>query len=71
MGSPRVSGTGQGEPVVFVHGSVSDLRTWERQLPALGSSYLAVAYAITRARTRTIEDAVSRMRQFSCDGSAG
>jgi pimeloyl-ACP methyl ester carboxylesterase len=36
---------GEGEPVVFVHGSASDLRTWEQQLPAIGSSYRAIAYS--------------------------
>jgi pimeloyl-ACP methyl ester carboxylesterase len=36
---------GDGEPVVFVHGSASDLRTWEQQLPAIGTSYRAVAYS--------------------------
>jgi pimeloyl-ACP methyl ester carboxylesterase len=36
---------GEGEPVVFVHGSASDLRTWERQLPAIGTAYRAIAYS--------------------------
>ena len=36
---------GDGEPVVFVHGSASDLRTWEQQLPAIGASYRAIAYS--------------------------
>ena len=36
---------GDGEPVVFVHGSSSDLRTWEQQLPAIGTSYRAIAYS--------------------------
>jgi pimeloyl-ACP methyl ester carboxylesterase len=27
---------GEGEPVVFVHGGISDLRTWEQQLPTVG-----------------------------------
>jgi pimeloyl-ACP methyl ester carboxylesterase len=36
---------GQGEPVVFVHGSASDLRTWEQQLPAIGRRYRAIAYS--------------------------
>ena len=41
---------GDGEPVVFVHGSASDLRTWEQQVPAIGSSYHAVAYSRRYAR---------------------
>jgi pimeloyl-ACP methyl ester carboxylesterase len=36
---------GDGEPVVLVHGSASDLRTWEQQLPAIGASYRAIAYS--------------------------
>jgi pimeloyl-ACP methyl ester carboxylesterase len=41
---------GEGEPVVFVHGSASDLRTWEQQLPAIGRSYRAIAYSRRYAR---------------------
>lgn len=41
---------GDGEPVVFVHGSASDLRTWEQQVPAIGTSYRAVAYSRRYAR---------------------
>ena len=36
---------GDGEPVVFVHGAISDLRTWEQQLGAVGSSYRAITYS--------------------------
>ena len=36
---------GDGEPVVFVHGALSDLRTWEQQLPAVGRSYRAITYS--------------------------
>ena len=36
---------GEGEPVLFVHGGISDLRTWEQQLPAVGRSYRAIAYS--------------------------
>ena len=50
--SVSVSGTsfayreeGAGEPVVFVHGDISDLRTWEQQLPVVGASYRAIAYS--------------------------
>jgi pimeloyl-ACP methyl ester carboxylesterase len=41
---------GDGEPVVFVHGSASDLRTWKQQLPAVGASYRAIAYSRRYAR---------------------
>lgn len=41
---------GRGEPVVLVHGSASDLRTWGRQLPAIGASYRTVAYSRRYAR---------------------
>lgn len=34
---------GSGEPVVFVHGSISDLTIWEPQLDAIGANYRAVA----------------------------
>jgi pimeloyl-ACP methyl ester carboxylesterase len=35
---------GTGAPVVFVHGSFSDLRIWERQRPAVAQSYRFIAY---------------------------
>ena len=41
---------GEGEPVVFVHGSVDDLRSWEQQLPAIATSYRAIAYSRRYAR---------------------
>lgn len=41
---------GSGEPVVFVHGGLSDLRTWEQQLPVIGVSFRAVAYSRRYAR---------------------
>jgi pimeloyl-ACP methyl ester carboxylesterase len=41
---------GAGEPVVFVHGGLSDLRAWEWQLPAVGRSYRAIAYSRRFAR---------------------
>lgn len=41
---------GEGEPVVFVHGGISDLRTWQQQLPVLGRSYRAIAYSRRFAR---------------------
>lgn len=36
---------GSGEPVVFVHGSISDLTIWEPQLEPVGESYRAIAYS--------------------------
>ncbi|GLF95857.1 alpha/beta fold hydrolase [Streptomyces yaizuensis] len=42
--------TGRGEPVVFVHGDLSDLRTWDAQLPVFGASYRAIAYSRRYAR---------------------
>lgn len=41
---------GSGEPVVFVHGAISDLRTWDQQLPVIGSQYRAIAYSRRFAR---------------------
>lgn len=41
---------GQGEPVVLVHGSASDLRTWQHQVPAIAKSHRAIAYSRRYAR---------------------
>jgi pimeloyl-ACP methyl ester carboxylesterase len=41
---------GEGEPVVFVHGGISDLRAWEQQLPTVGRSYRAITYSRRFAR---------------------
>lgn len=41
---------GNGEPVVFVHGTASDLRTWDQQLAAIGTQYRAIAYSRRYAR---------------------
>ncbi len=41
---------GEGEPVIFVHGGESDLRTWEQQLPVVGRSYRAITYSRRFAR---------------------
>ncbi len=41
---------GQGKPVVFVHGSASDMRTWEHQLHDIGASHRAIAYSRRYAR---------------------
>lgn len=39
-----------GEPVVLIHGSSSDIRTWDRQLPAIGEKHRAIAYSRRYAR---------------------
>lgn len=36
---------GSGEAVVFVHGSISDLTVWQRQLAPVGERYQAIAYS--------------------------
>lgn len=36
---------GVGEPLVLVHGSASDYRTWHRQLDEFGKQYRAIAYS--------------------------
>jgi pimeloyl-ACP methyl ester carboxylesterase len=41
---------GEGDPVVFVHGSADDLRSWDHQLSAIGASYRAIAYSRRYAR---------------------
>ncbi len=47
---------GNGEPVVFVHGAVSDLRIWAKQLPTVGGSCRAITYSRRFARpTQDIE----------------
>jgi pimeloyl-ACP methyl ester carboxylesterase len=41
---------GSGTPVVFIHGTASDLRIWEEQVPVIGESYRAIAYSRRYAR---------------------
>jgi len=41
---------GEGAPVVFLHGDISDLRTWQSQLPSVGASYRAITYSRRYAR---------------------
>lgn len=36
---------GQGDPVLLVHGSISDHRTWQPQIEAFASSFRAIAYS--------------------------
>jgi pimeloyl-ACP methyl ester carboxylesterase len=42
--------SGQGEPLVLVHGSSSDIRTWDNQLKAFSNSYRVIAYSRRYAR---------------------
>jgi pimeloyl-ACP methyl ester carboxylesterase len=51
MGEAQVNGTslkyieqGDGVPVVFVHGSMTDQRVWEKQRPAITKGYRYIAY---------------------------
>ncbi|MGY1643963.1 alpha/beta fold hydrolase [Geodermatophilus sp. SYSU D00703] len=41
---------GQGEPVVLVHGGISDLRSWSRQLGPVAARYRVIAYSRRFAR---------------------
>jgi pimeloyl-ACP methyl ester carboxylesterase len=41
---------GEGTPVVFVHGAISDLRTWNQQVPSIGASHRAITYSRRYAR---------------------
>jgi pimeloyl-ACP methyl ester carboxylesterase len=41
---------GEGEPVLFVHGGVSDLRIWANQLSVVGRSHRAISYSRRFAR---------------------
>ena len=36
---------GQGNPVVFVHGSLNDLRSWSLQMGPFSKQYRAIAYS--------------------------
>jgi len=36
---------GSGDPVLFVHGSASDYRTWRSQLDDFSNQYRAIAYS--------------------------
>ena len=36
---------GEGEPVVFVHGDISDLRTWEQQMAPVSLGHRVIAYS--------------------------
>lgn len=52
MASVNINGTlftyveqGSGPPVVFVHGSASDYRTWHGQLDGFGKHFRAIAYS--------------------------
>ena len=36
---------GNGEPVIFIHGTISDYRTWEKQIDTFSTKYKAIAYS--------------------------
>jgi non-heme chloroperoxidase len=36
---------GKGDPVIFVHGSLSDFSYWEDQVPAFAATYRAITYS--------------------------
>ena len=36
---------GAGEPVIFIHGAVSDFRAWLEQIGAFSENYRAIAYS--------------------------
>ncbi len=44
---------GSGDSLVLVHGGVSDLRTWDKQLQSLGERYSVLAYSRRYARPNT------------------
>jgi pimeloyl-ACP methyl ester carboxylesterase len=44
---------GQGEPVVFIHGTSQDVRTWHDQLDPVAREYRAIAYSRRYARPNT------------------
>lgn len=49
---------GEGEPVVFVHGAISDLRTWGGQVPALvAAGFQTIAYTQRYYGTEPWQDA--------------
>lgn len=41
---------GEGDAVVFVHGGISDLRTWEHNVPEVARSHRAITYSRRYAR---------------------
>ncbi len=71
---------GEGQPVVFVHGTASDMRIWAPQLPVIGQSYRAIAYSRRFARPNDdiapdaddqmmphVEDLAAFLRQIGAD----
>lgn len=49
---------GSGPPLVFIHGSINDRRTWEQQIEAFAERYRVVAY--TRRHSYGSEDAAPK-----------
>jgi pimeloyl-ACP methyl ester carboxylesterase len=54
---------GHGQPVLFVHGSVSDHRTWQPQVGAFAARFRAVAYS----RRYHWPECADRGRRRLCD----
>src|SRR5665811_72374 len=54
---------GEGEPVVFVHGTISDYRVWEAQMDTFSENYRVIAlsrrYAYPNNQTISDSNAVS------------
>ncbi|MBD3298364.1 MAG: alpha/beta fold hydrolase, partial [candidate division Zixibacteria bacterium] len=42
--------SGQGDPVILVHGTASDIRTWSEQIPSLSDAHRVIAYSRRYAR---------------------
>ncbi len=42
--------SGQGDPVILVHGTASDIRTWSQQISSLSDSHRVIAYSRRYAR---------------------
>ncbi len=64
---------GSGEPVVLVHGGISDYRTWTHQLEGIGEGYRTIAYSqrwhwpnepISDGRTSTMDVHVADLEAF-------
>jgi pimeloyl-ACP methyl ester carboxylesterase len=43
--SLEYSESGSGEPIILVHGSASDSRTWQHQLDEFGQHFRAISYS--------------------------
>jgi hypothetical protein len=55
---------GSGDAVIFVHGSISDLRIWEKQMAAFPAGHRAIAYAMKKVLVLAIGGAGGDLRQL-------